>query len=217
MTRPRAIATAFIFAVSESLGQTISDPLSSPPPGEEKGGSGSYSLSTFIYLEQHARDYANPNVTANRGWLHLEGRYNYEALKTGSIWLGYNFRAGEKLKLEATPMLGGAFGDSTGIAPGYNISLTYKQFELTAQGEYFFDSGNQADDFFYNWTELSCAPTGWFRIGVAVERTKVVRTNSDVRRGPFIGFTRDKVDFTTYWLGPGSNESAFVFAVTVSF
>ena len=64
-----------------------------------------YSLSISTYLAQHARDYANPNFTADRDWLHLEARYNYEALKTGSLWLGYNFSVGKKLTLEATPMI----------------------------------------------------------------------------------------------------------------
>jgi hypothetical protein len=39
----------------------------------------------------------------------------------------------------------------------------------------------------------------------------------DIRRGPFLGFSYKKVDFTTYWLSPGSYTSAIVFAVTVNF
>jgi len=34
-------------------------------------------------------------------------------------------------------MLGGVFGDSSGIAPGYTLSLSYKWIELFTQGEYF--------------------------------------------------------------------------------
>jgi hypothetical protein len=41
-----------------------------------------------------------------RGWLHLEARYNYEALETGSVWAGYDFNAGKKLVLDLTPMVG---------------------------------------------------------------------------------------------------------------
>src|SRR5437588_11562521 len=84
-----------------------------------------YALSTSTYLVLNGRDYTNPNFAADRDWLHVEARYDYEALKTGSIWLGYSFSFGNKLVLEATPMLGGVFGDSTGIAPGYVLSLSY--------------------------------------------------------------------------------------------
>ena len=47
------------------------------------------------------------------GWLHLEARYNYEGIGTGSAWVGWNFGFGEKLRLDATLMAGGIFGDST--------------------------------------------------------------------------------------------------------
>ena len=55
------------------------------------------SLSISTYLVENGRDYANPNLVADRDWLHLEARYNYEAIKTGSLWLGYNFSVGRKL------------------------------------------------------------------------------------------------------------------------
>src|SRR5262249_41091658 len=95
---------------------------------------GSVSVST--YLAQHSRDFANPVFIADHDWLHLEARYNYEALKTGSLWLGYNLSTGEKLELNAAPMLGFVFGDTTGLAPGYTISLSWNSFEFLTQGEY---------------------------------------------------------------------------------
>jgi hypothetical protein len=174
-------------------------------------------LSISTYLVQNGRDYANPNLVADRGWLHLEARYNYEAIKTGSLWLGYNFSFGKKLTLEGTPMLGGVFGDITGIAPGYTISISYEPFELSTQGEYFFDAAIHAENFFYSWSELSCAPVTWFRTGIVVDRTKALGTNFDIRRGPLVGFKYKNVDFTTYWLSPGSRDSTFIFTVALNF
>jgi hypothetical protein len=73
----------------------------------------------------------DPIFTADRNErLHLEARYNYENLETGSLWMGYDFSVGHKLVLNATPMLGGVFGRSAGIAPGYEISLTYKRLSF---------------------------------------------------------------------------------------
>ena len=62
-------------------------------------------------------------------------------------------------------MLGGVFGDITGIAPGYTISISYEPIELFTQGEYFFDAAIHAGNFFYSWSELSCAPASWFEPG----------------------------------------------------
>ena len=38
-------------------------------------------------------------------------------------------------------MLGGVFGDTTGIAPGYKGSLSWWKLELYSEGEYVFDAG----------------------------------------------------------------------------
>ena len=175
------------------------------------------SLSTSTYLVQHGRDYVNPNLVADRGWLHLEARYNYEAIKTGSLWLGYNFSFGKKLAFEVTPMFGGVFGDITGIAPGYTISISYEPIEFFTQGEYFFDAGNRSGNFFYSWSELSCAPVTWFRAGIVVERTKAFGSTSDIRPGPLVGFKYRNVDLTTYWLSPGSRDATFIFTVALNF
>ena len=219
--RPCAtLATIAGFAVCESLGGVASDTLLECDT-EENETKWEFSASTLTYLAQHARDYANPNFTADRDWLHLEARYNYEALKTGSFWLGRNFETGHTLKFEVTPMLGGVFGDITGVAPGYQIKVTYNKnqreiIELSTEGEYFFDAGTRSGDFFYSWSEFSAwlPKTDYVRAGLVVERTQA-SGNSDVRRGPLVGFShkcKDKdVDLTIYWLAPGSREATFVF------
>jgi hypothetical protein len=75
----------------------------------------------------------------------------------------------------------------------------------------FFDTGTRSGDFFYNWSELSCSPTDWFRVGSVVERTQAASSNSDVRRGLLVGFKCKHVDLTTYRLSAGSKEATFVF------
>ena len=41
----------------------------------------SFYASLYTYLVPDSRDYVNPIFTADHNWLHLEARYNYEALK----------------------------------------------------------------------------------------------------------------------------------------
>jgi hypothetical protein len=195
------------------------DSLAGPPAElqETSTGNWNYAFSTATYVVRNDREYLNPTLTADRYWLHLEARYNYEALKTGSLWLGYNFSFGEKLTLEATPMVGGVFGDVTGFAPGYTASLSYWKLELFTQGEYFIDAANSEGNFFYTWSELSLAPLDWFRFGIVIDRTKAFASELDIRRGALIGVKYKNIDFTTYWLDPGSRNSAFVFALTLNF
>jgi hypothetical protein len=217
MTRTSA---TFVIVLGLAVSNLFGGPATIAPleaTGETEETKWEYSLSIATYLAQHARDYANPNFTADHDWLHLEARYQYEAVKTGSLWLGYNFSFGEKLAVEATPMIGGVFGDITGVAPGYAISASYKSIEFFTQGEYFFDAAIHAGDFLYTWSELSYAPADWLRLGLVVDRTKALGSSIDIRRGPLIGFKYKKVDLTTYWLSPGTRDGTFIFSVTVNF
>ena len=210
------LAAALSSLVSVSLGGTATN-VRPEVADETAADEWESSLSISTYLVQNGRDYANPILVADRDWLHLEARYNYEAIKTGSLWLGYNFSVGKKLVLEAAPMLGGVFGDITGIAPGYTISISYEPIEFFTQGEYFFDAGDRSENFFYSWSELTCSPVTWFRTGIVIDRTRALGSNFDIRRGPLVGFRYKKIDFTTYWLSPGSRDSTFIFSVALNF
>jgi hypothetical protein len=210
------LAAALTSVVSVSLGGTETN-VQLEVADETAENEWEYSLSTSTYLVQHGRDYVNPNLVADRGWVHLEARYNYEAIKTGSLWLGYNFSFGKQLAFEVTPMFGGVFGDITGLAPGYTISISYEPIEFFTQGEYFFDAGDRSENFFYSWSELSCAPVTWFRAGIVLDRTRALGSNFDIRRGPLVGFKYKNVDLTTYWLSPGSRDATFIFTVALNF
>ena len=162
------------------------------------------------------RDYAQPTVAFDREWLHLEARYNYEGLDTGSAWVGYNFSGGEKLAWAFTPMIGGVFGNTTGIAPGYKGSLSWGKLELYTEGEYVFDPGDSSENFFYTWSEFSLAPVDWFRVGLVIQRTKLYETDFDIQRGFLAGVSFKRVDFTTYLFNP-DDKPTVVLGAGVSF
>jgi len=177
----------------------------------------SFSLSATTYVVPDFQEYVQPTFTADRGWLHLETRYNYENLETVSVWLGYNFSGGEKLEWEFTPMLGGVFGDTTGIASGYKLSLSYWKLEFSSEGEFVFDTRDREGSFFYNWSELSVSPVDWFRFGVVGQRTRAYQSSVDIQRGLLVGFSHEKVDFTTYVFNLDHGKPTLVFAISLSF
>ena len=177
----------------------------------------SFSASAYGYLIPGEHDYVQPTFTADHDWLHLEARYNYEALDTGSAWIGYNFSFGDKLSLDFTPMLGGVFGDTAGIAPGYELTLSYWKLELYTEGEYVFDLRDSSGSFFYSWSELSLAPVAWFRFGVVVQRTKVYQTDREIQRGLLAGLTYKQVGFTTYVFNPDESKPTVVLALSLNF
>jgi hypothetical protein len=177
----------------------------------------SLSATATTYLVPHDRDYVQPTITADRDWLHLEARYNYEDLDTGSVFAGYNFGVGDKLTLEATPMIGAVFGNTNGVAPGYELSVAYKRFELYTEGEYLIDTDDSSASYFYTWSEFTYSPTDWLRAGVVIQRTKAYKTDLDVQRGLLVGFSYKRLDFTAYVLNLGWEAPTFVFSVGVRF
>lgn len=203
----------------ETLAPDVSTASNTPPAvtQEADANAWAFSVSAYTYLVPDSREYVQPTVAADRGWLHLEGRYNYEDLDTGSVWIGYNFSLGERLTFEFTPMLGGVFGNTTGIAPGYKGALSWWKLELTSEGEYVFNTGDSSASFFYTWSELALAPVDWFRFGLVVQRTKLYQTDFDVQRGFLVGLAYRKVNFTTYVFNPDASRPTVVLGVGLDF
>jgi len=170
-----------------------------------------------MFIIPGEEDFFNPTFYARHQSLHLEARYNYEAQKAGSLWVGRNFSFGDKLVFAVTPMVGGVFGDLNGIAPGYNLSLSYGKVELSSQTEYVFDLQNRSGNFFYTWSELTYSPVDWFRTGLVVQRTKAYETDLDIQRGLLAGFSYKKIDFTAHVFNFGWTDPTVVLAVGVNF
>jgi hypothetical protein len=184
---------------------------------EEDENAWSFSLSASTYIVPDDREYVQPTFTADRGWLHLEARSNYENLDTGSAWVGYNFSGGRKVEWEFTPMLGGVFGDTTGIAPGYKGSVSWWKLTLSSEGEFVFDTRDSEGSFFYMWSELSISPVEWFRFGLVGQRTRAYQTDVDIQRGLLVGFSGRKLDVTVYVFNLDQGKPTYVFAVGLSF
>ena len=210
---------SFILALlfsGHSFAQTTKDSATNGSGGPAVN-SWSFSLTVDGYVVPHSEFYVSPTFAANRDRLHLEARYNYEDLQTGSLWVGYNFSTGQKLVLEATPMIGGVFGNTTGVAPGYEVSLSYKRITLFSTGEYVFDTKHSSGSFFYSWPQLTYSPVDWFDVGLVAQRTKAYHTSLDIQRGLLVGFSHKKLQFTTYIFNAGWTEPTLVFEAVVNF
>ena len=177
----------------------------------------SFSASAYTYFAPGIRDYVQPTITADRRGLHLEARYNYEDLETGSVWVGYNFSVGEKLTLDITPMLGGVFGNTSGIAPGLRFSLKWWRLELYAEGEYVFNTRENADSSFYLWSELTVSPVDWLRAGLVAQRTRAYESELDIQRGFLLGLSYKQVEVAGHVFNPDKDKPTYVISIRVEF
>ena len=208
-----AIAIAVLVAGDAARAQTANAPAAASTDDHDW----SFSASAYAYFLSDNQHYVQPTVSADRGRLHLESRYNYENLETGSAWLGANFSGGKTLEWEFTPMLGGVFGETTGIAPGFQLSLSWWKLNLSSENEYVFDADDSSDSFFYNWSELTLTPAGSFQFGLVTQRTRAYQTDREIQRGVMAGFSVSRVTLNGYVFNPDEDKPRFVFAVSVTF
>ena len=150
--------------------------------------------------------YLDPVASADKNHLHLEARFNYEDLKTGSIFAGYNFSTGDSVEVNVTPILGGVFGNSNGVAPGFLFELNYRKISISSEGEYFFSSDDKESNFFYSWSELLYSPADWIWFGIAGQRTRAYKTDLEVQRGIALGFGMQNFSISGYLMNIGWDD-----------
>jgi hypothetical protein len=210
MTVGAALALGPLLALA-AADEAPGKPSPSPPPSWEL----SAALSAYLLNDQP--DFLQPTVAADHGHLHLEGRYNYEDIHTGSLFVGANHQLGETLTLELTPMLGAAFGRTNGMVLALELALRWSPLELTSEAEYLVDAGTPSASFFYSWTEATVGLWSWARVGVGAQRTKTVFTASTVAAGPMAKVSLGRFEATVYWFDPFAEGQFVVITVGAAF
>lgn len=158
-----------------------------------------------------------PIVSANRGKLHLESRYNYEDRNTFSLFAGYNFTGGRKLTYTLTPMLGMAVGTLDGILPGLEATLNLGKFELYSEMEYLFEFNDKANSYYYNWTELNFYLRDWLWFGISGQRTRAYQSALDIQRGILVGGSWKRLGLTGYLFNPWTEDSFGIISLSCTF
>src|SRR5271155_575404 len=193
--------------------QASPTPASTPPSANPWD----FNASISGYVVPDGQSYFSPTFTGDHDTLHVEARYNYEAQHTGSLWIGYDWSVGKKLVLETTPMIGGVFGNVNGVAPGLELTATYKKLQLYSANEYVFDTDTKAGNFFYTWTQLTYSPKAWLAFGYVVQRTRAYQTPLDIQRGLLVQFTRKKMTFATQIFNVAKADPTVVLSLGFSF
>jgi len=195
------------------------------PPASERqsngGATGSaqaapswrFAGAAYFYFLPESSNYVQPTLRADHHLLHLEARYSYEDLLTGSAWIGVNAEGGEVVWWQVTPLLGGAFGRTNGVAFGFEGALGWWKLELYSEGEYLLDFADSSDNFLFNWSEFTLAPLEWFRFGVMAQRTRIFSSGRVLERGLLAGASWHFVDLTLHLLNPDDSRPVVIVAL----
>jgi hypothetical protein len=182
---------------------------SEPSPVERISATG------YGYVIPDAPNYLMGIASGDLAWLHVEGRYNYEALHTGSAFGGVNLGWGQRLHLAVTPMVGGVFGRLDGVAPALRFTITWWRVDLFSESEVVIPLSSGARAFYYNWSELGVSLPLGLRVGGVAQRNLVFQTSLDIQRGLFAGLHLGPFNFTFYEFNWGWTSPTFVFALGV--
>ena len=171
----------------------------------------------YAYTLADAGGYLQPTLAADRGWLHLELRYNYEFIDAGSVWLGSNLGWGDSLHVEFTPMVGVVVGSADGVALGYHFDVDWRRLVFYIEAEYVFDTGVREESFLYSWSELTLEPLDGLRAGLVAQRTRAWESSLDIQRGVLLGYEGRHAGLVGYFFNPDKDDTAWVLALQVGF
>ena len=210
-------AIAVLAAIAAAPASAADEELSGRRASAPSKPSWEFGITAYPTVVRGGDNYTSAVAVADRGPLHLEARYNYEAVGARSAFVGWTFSGGEEITWELTPLLGGAWGSINAFVPGLEASVGWRQFDFYIEGEYVRDNSDHSSSYLYAWTELGFRPAEWLRFGLAGQRTRLYGGERDIQRGPFAQLTWQRITVGGYWFNPGSSDQIFVGMISAAF
>jgi len=171
----------------------------------------------FYYAMRDQPDFGVGVASLDRGSLHLEARYNYEARNATSVFAGWKFAGGDTVNVEATPIIGALFGAARGVMPGLEASVSWRALDIYVEAEYVHDLDHSSASYVYSWTELGWTPVEWLRVGLAGQHTRTVDTGRAFQRGVFGQIQFGTATFAVYAFNPDSGSRYIIASLGIRF
>jgi hypothetical protein len=151
----------------------------------------------------------------NKHRWYTEARYNYEDINTGSVYVGKNISGGKKMTYTLTPMAGIIFGQYKGFAAAMNFELSCSKLFFSGQFQYSINKTNSANNYFYNWSELSWQFYERLYGGLSIQQTAMYRGKLKTSAGLLIGFEAKQFTIPVYLFDPLSDNRNLVVGLNV--
>ncbi|MBL7940086.1 MAG: hypothetical protein JNL43_12060 [Flavobacteriales bacterium] len=155
----------------------------------------------------------NPALTIDRGYLHLEARYQWEDWRTASLWAGYNMSFGGAVQVDVAPMIGGVFGNIHGVAPGCLLEVAWKRLSFYSSSEQFIDVEDSTAGFTYTWNELA-VDLDHLLVGIVAQRTRTFESPLDLQRGLLLMREQGAFTFGMYLFNIGWTDPTVAFTLS---
>lgn len=150
---------------------------------------------------------------SSNNW-YAEGRYNYEALKTLSVYAGKVFEKEATVSYSVSPIIGAVLGQFNGGSVGANGELNYHRLFFSSQLQYTFSAKHHTENFLYSWSDLSYQILNNIYTGISVQQTNLYKLPSRLEEGFFIKALFNKWTMPLYFFNPASKQRYFVLGLT---
>ncbi|MGZ3424865.1 MAG: hypothetical protein ACXVEF_36045 [Polyangiales bacterium] len=184
-----------------------------PPDATRTPISGS--VSGYYYLVPSGEDSALFIGSVDIAKTHLEARYGYEDRRTASAFVGHRFDVTlfHPLELGITPIVGGVFGRTQGVAPGLEIDAKIWRLELSSESEWVLDGSTPDASFFYSWSELVIRPVSSILAGLVLQRTHLFHESRVIEHGAVVGCSLGAFTAKAYAFHPFGADRFYTFAL----
>jgi hypothetical protein len=169
------------------------------------------------YYVPNGTSYLQPTLMADHGGLHLEARYQYEELNSGSAWIGINTAGGKTVHVAFTAMAGVVFGDLQGIAPGAELTVTWWRLAYYGETEYVYDVSSGTGDFWYLWTQVTFQLDKAWSAGLAFQRMRTIQTGREIDHGVTVNWQPHKLGIQASAFDLFESGPFYTLAATVYF
>ena len=148
---------------------------------------------------------------------YVEGRYNYEEINTGSLYVGKTFEHETLMSYTSiTPIIGAVAGTFKGGAIGANVELDYRRLVFSSQSQYTFSIENKTTNFVYSWSDLEYRIKRWLALGVSLQQTNVYSNKGTFEKGVFIMLQYKSVSLPVYLFNPSTNDRYYVVGLNIA-
>lgn len=144
-----------------------------------------------------------------RSW-YTEARYNYEDMKTASLYGGKVFKQDGKISWSMIPMGGIVLGNFKGASAGINGKLETGRVFFNVQSQYTRSFSAGANDFYFSWSEAGFQATKKIFVGLSVQHTQLMNSKGGIESGCFTGMTLGNWALSIYSFNPADIRRYFI-------
>jgi hypothetical protein len=175
-------------------------------------------VSQEYYIYRDAQSFVVPLVyfESKNNW-YASFRYNYEESQTFSFQFGKTFSKEGTVSYSVTPLAGLLAGKFQGLTMGTLAEAEAGKFSFYTEPEYCIRFNDPAENFFYNWAELSVHPSKFLYAGFALQTIQYKQEPLYFEPGIMLGITVKNFEIPLYFFRPSANSNYFVVGLHWSF